>query len=147
MSDCPRCTPYCVAHNHKPEKKLGFLLIEFPVFGDYIVHVEEGKDFVAMGQKYKIEGIEDTDQTCDGLTVHKKGVGFSFIFFKPNPCFGNIAHEAYHAVRHMLRWSGCDLDNETVAYHLGYVVNCICSHLKKGKQPRVKGKFAKTRTK
>jgi hypothetical protein len=36
---------------------------------------------------------------------------------------GTIAHESWHAVRAMLEFCGAAIDNETVAYHLGFIVD------------------------
>jgi hypothetical protein len=38
---------------------------------------------------------------------------------------GTLAHEAWHAVRRMFRYAGAELENETVAYHLGHLVEKI----------------------
>jgi hypothetical protein len=44
---------------------------------------------------------------------------------KPNVTEGTIAHESWHAILNMLVRVGADLDNEVVAYHLGYLVDEI----------------------
>lgn len=38
---------------------------------------------------------------------------------------GTIAHEAWHVIHRMLKFCGAEIDNETVAYHLGYLVDKI----------------------
>lgn len=43
---------------------------------------------------------------------------------------GTIAHEAWHAVSHMLLKVGAKLDDEVVAYHLDFVVRFITEYVK-----------------
>jgi hypothetical protein len=112
-----------------------FCLVEFPVWSDYIIHVEIVKDIPEAARRYKIRGL-DEEFGADALTIKRYDMGMSMIFFKPHPTLGTIAHEAYHAVGQMFDWAGAKYDSETYAYHLGYTVNCICSFLKKGRAPR-----------
>lgn len=61
------------------------------------------------------------------LHVSAEG-GRSHLFFKiGNAPSGVIAHECWHAIRRMMvEWAGVeDLDNETVAYHLGWLVGKV----------------------
>ena len=46
----------------------------------------------------------------------------SMLVFHPFPSPGTVSHEAWHAVRQMMLNAGAELDNELVAYHLGYIV-------------------------
>ena len=55
----------------------------------------------------------------------------SIIAFSPFPSPGTIAHECWHAVRTMLLNADAELDNETVAYHLGHLVDKISDMLHK----------------
>jgi len=61
----------------------------------------------------------------EALTVHLCGEAFTYIFLRPDANAGTIAHEAWHAVHHLLEDSGVELDHECTAYHLGYLVNRI----------------------
>jgi hypothetical protein len=112
-----------------------FCLVEFPIFSDYIIHVEAGKDIPDLVRKYKIRGV-NLDERADGLTVKRDQMNMTMVFFKGRPDLGTIAHEAFHAVTQMFDWCGVKYDEETVAYHLGYTVNCICSFFRKGRAPR-----------
>jgi hypothetical protein len=51
--------------------------------------------------------------------------GVCHLFLPINVDAGTIAHEAYHAVRTMLRFVGSEKEEELVAYHLGYLVRAI----------------------
>src|SRR5579859_6803696 len=101
------------------------ITIEFPVFSDFIFHVEISKDFDKTIKKYpSIAHLSGDNDNCDAVTLHSGGL-VVFIFFHPNPSVGNIAHESWHALRHMFNTVGVELDSETVAYHLGFTVNSI----------------------
>jgi hypothetical protein len=99
--------------------------IEFPVFSDFIIHVETSNDFDKTLRKYPcIEHMQGNNENCDAMTCHGCGPVI-FIFLKPNASVGTIAHESWHAIRAMFKTLDIDLDSETVAYHLGYLVNQI----------------------
>lgn len=119
----------------KPTIDKDFCLVEFPVWSDYIIHAEVVKDIPEATRRYKIRGCNHLDHDADAVTI-KRDSNMTMIFFKHRPALGTIAHEAYHAICQMLEWAGAKQDEETVAYHLGYTVNCICSFLKKGRAPR-----------
>ena len=100
-------------------------ILEFPVFCGYEVHVEFTSDIAQSLLKYPpTRKIEMDDQTS-WLAVHNMDAPQSFIFLPYDAPAGSIAHEAWHVVRRMMEHAGVELDNETVAYHLGYLVNQI----------------------
>lgn len=103
-----------------------FTTIEFPVFFNYIVHVEVTSDLKKSMLKYPpTKDILMEDDCKDAITVHVCDASFSFIFLHYTASVGTIAHESWHAVKHMLEYMGVELDSETVAYHLGYMVDKI----------------------
>lgn len=100
-------------------------LVEFPVFSNYFVHVELFSDLKKTLAKYpQTKNIPEKEfENSDALTVHDLDGHFSFIFVKHNVSVGTIAHESWHAVNQMMNVMGVEIDSETVAYHLGYLVN------------------------
>ena len=98
--------------------------VEFPIFCDYIVHIEITSDMKKSLQKYKQTKSIETDDATGGLAVHTDG-SFSYIFLPYNTSVGDIAHEAWHVVKHMMDYVGVELDSETCAYHLGFLTNKI----------------------
>jgi len=102
--------------------------LEFPVFSKYTMHVEVTTDIQKSLAKYP-----ETEYAMDGeensnthaIAVHIANEPFTFIFLPYNVSVGTIAHEAWHAIRRMMEYMDVDLDNETVAYHLGYSVDKI----------------------
>jgi hypothetical protein len=104
-----------------------FHKIDLSVWG-YSVFVVFAKDFSAaakeLGLKHHTSDFIDTE----GATFHTTEQCESFLFFtsKNRVKFSTIAHECWHAVRRLLDYSGASLDNETVAYHLGFLVESVC---------------------
>jgi hypothetical protein len=102
-----------------------FIIINFPVFSDYCVHVEITSNLHKSISKYpacQSDG-DFCEEHSDALTIGTQEM--SFIFLKRHVDAGTIAHEACHAVRNLLDTMGVGPDSETHAYHVGYVVNKI----------------------
>lgn len=100
--------------------------IEFPVFSSYMVHVEVTSDLKKSMAKYPLTKVAVDDYgDGDGVAIHVDKEGFSFIFLRYNASVGDIAHESWHVVHRMMDFLGIELDHETAAYHLGYMVNKI----------------------
>ena len=93
--------------------------------GGYEVHIELSSDPEKALSKYPETKNAEWGAETDGIAIHCKDEGRSFVFLKHNASAGNVAHESWHVVRRMMNWLGVDLDNEAVAYHLGYLVNRI----------------------
>jgi hypothetical protein len=99
--------------------------INFHVFG-YAVFVVFSTDMAkSIRARYDQLLVSDTFQA---MHCREKGNPYSHLFFKIGDCSsGTVAHESWHVVRFMLNeWSGCEIDNESVAYHLGYLVDGVC---------------------
>lgn len=99
--------------------------VNFHVFG-YAVFVVFTTDMVKSitSRGYSRLNIEATFQA---MHCREAGYPYSHLFFQIGNCSnGTIAHEAWHVVRFMLAdWCNVGLDNENVAYHLGYLVDCV----------------------
>jgi hypothetical protein len=106
--------------------KSKFTTVEFPVFSDFIVHIEITSDIVKSIKKYPgvADLAEEADNEADAVTVYDNGQ-ICFIFLHHNVTVGTIAHEAFHVIEHMMKRFGVDLEGEAVAYHLGYLVDKI----------------------
>ena len=61
--------------------------------------------------------------------THFSSESGSILAFHPFPSPDTVAHECWHAVYRMLSNADADLDNETVAYFLGYLVDKISDML------------------
>jgi hypothetical protein len=81
-------------------------------------------------QKYPETKRIDMDDNTNAIAVHEDDGNFSFIFFPYDVSVGTIAHERWHVIRNMMKFVGIELDSETVAYHLGYMVNHIVKFIK-----------------
>jgi len=97
----------------------------FPIWSDYEVKIVFCEDLgKARKARYGTSGASD-----NATALHTQSVnGTSHLFFIIGNCpTGVVAHECWHAIKAMLiEWAGVsDLDNETVAYHLGYLVQKV----------------------
>lgn len=108
------------------------LIIKFPVFGDYAVSVEVAPHIEKAMERYRdtfhIEGYEE--DCTNALTVHHPEEGMSYVFLRPRASPGTVAHEAWHVLVHMWEGLGIELDHESMAYHLGYLVDKIDRYVK-----------------
>ena len=100
-------------------------VITFPVLCDYIVHVEVTTDMKATFKKYKTprEDWKEEYDNGNAFTSRAKSNPVTFIFVRPNVSTGTIAHECWHAVVNIFEYVGANIDNELMAYHLGYLTN------------------------
>ena len=99
--------------------------VEFPVFMDYVVHVELTSNIYKSMSHYPATKEIPNDGTTHAITVHAHDEPFTFVFLPYNVSIGTIAHESWHVIRRMMGYCDIELDSETVAYHLGYLVNKI----------------------
>ena len=101
--------------------------IRFPIFADFNVCVIVSRDVTRTGHRL---GVDLADASAAWVTsTEKPGRGWLVLGLKPSE--DTIAHEAAHAVRHILRYVGARPDDETYAYHLGYLVGRIHKFLAK----------------
>ena len=106
--------------------KTKFTTIEFPVFCHYAVHVEVTTDIIKSMEKYPAtKSFTKEPIDAEALSIHVLNEPVSFIFLSYNASVGVIAHESWHVVRKIMQHTGIAIDSETVAYHLGYLVDAI----------------------
>lgn len=95
--------------------------LEIPTL-KYDVYVVITNDFFKASQKLNHnEHDKEWYDEASAVALHSLHEGQSFVLFKPNASVEQIAHEMWHVVRRMLEWVGAGLENEIVAYHLGYL--------------------------
>ena len=110
----------------KPPKALIEHLYEipFPVLGQYTVTVAFTNDPLRTAERLKVE-LDSLGEHTTALTLPMPdGV---VMLFNLNPSVNSMTHESYHAVRRMFKWAGADIDNELIAYHLGYLMQKVVS--------------------
>lgn len=105
--------------------------IVFPVFSGYEVYVCISDDIVASRQKRDgYFGEKFTGGDALGLHSYPLGsTGISWLFFPIIVRPGTVAHESWHCIFRMMSWVGADIENEVVAYHLGYLVEKVTKAL------------------
>ena len=101
-----------------------FKIIKFPALSNYRVHVEITSSLKKSLAKYPATKAVEMDENTHGLAVHTDNA-FSYIFLPYHTSAGDIAHEAWHVIRQMMKYLGIELENESVAYHLGYLTDKI----------------------
>jgi hypothetical protein len=110
--------------------------IHFSVLSGYDIYIVITED-LEKSTKSRYPYSSHSLMGTDAITYRaESGDGHIFMqlktLYKPYYCAGILAHEAWHAVRDMLRYIGIGglreiesevpLENEIVAYHLGYTV-------------------------
>lgn len=96
----------------------------FPVLAHSEVRVEFTPDIEkSLKANRMTSDVSFEDEEACTIFFDDKNV--VFIFFRLHPTFGTIAHESWHAIRRLMEWAGIAIDSETVAYHLGYLVDQI----------------------
>lgn len=99
--------------------------VRFPALCNYLVHVEFTADIAKTLLKYPETRNVDMTSCTTGLAIHVRDDAHSFLFIYHKSNAGTIAHESWHVVRRMMEFADVDLENEVVAYHLGYLVNQV----------------------
>src|SRR5208337_1705817 len=96
--------------------------VKFLCWSDFKVHIIFSNDLAESRiARYDTAGVA-ADSSTEALFTRGAG-GYGHLFFKHDACARVIAHECWHAIWWMMMWAGVkDWDNETMAYHLGYLV-------------------------
>lgn len=102
--------------------------INFPVFG-YSIGVVFSTDVIRSIYDYHKNQHDLSDTAAAHVGITGSGRSHLFFDFKAEP--GIIAHESWHAVYRMFEYEGMKLDDEAVAYHLGYLVKEVLKAQKK----------------
>ena len=107
--------------------------IHFDVFG-FDVHFVETDDYEAAMDYLKLRdrgnGPKDT---TEAFTWNASSGDESYIFTGRKADISTIVHECWHAINHMLDFRGVGMENETVAYHLDYLVKRAMKFYRKEK--------------
>lgn len=104
--------------------------VPIPTFG-YRFEVVITNDIMQSIQK-RFPSYNDPDS--DAVHYKVRGKSISWLFYKNDISAGTIVHEAWHGVHAMLSYVGAGLDDEVVAYHLGYLVDFIVRDYNKWKE-------------
>ena len=95
--------------------------LTFPVFSKYKVTVIFTADIPKACAKLGMTATPDEA----AVTITEEGTKRAYAVFAMRPDADTVAHESYHVISAMLKWAGATPDEETVAYHLGYLVKHI----------------------
>jgi hypothetical protein len=116
----------------KKRGRKGWRMESFPIPTlQYIIHVVVTDDFPKAMKALDIRNNGRMENAgAITFTPAPNYDGESYIFIRKKGRSGErhgqlineIAHESWHVVRQMFRRAGAELENELVAYHLGYIV-------------------------
>ena len=98
-------------------------IVEFPVWAKHKVHVIFTK-CITDSKKARYKKLEDLENARAIHIISDDGHSH-LIFHIDLTDEGVIAHESWHCIRAMLYEYDAELDNETVAYHLQYLVERV----------------------
>jgi hypothetical protein len=103
--------------------------VDFAVWR-YIVYVVFTSDLQAAADELDL-GDHGLNENTEAAAVHLEDASATYLLLNPNADSGTVAHESWHAIRRMLTYCGAEIENETVAYHLGFLVGAVAKFQKK----------------
>jgi hypothetical protein len=103
--------------------------IDFSVWR-YLVNIIFTKNLQSAADELGL-GNHGLNDNTEAAAVHEENSSVTHLFFHPDADESTIAHESWHAIRRMLTYCGAEIENETVAYHLGFLVGAITKMKKK----------------
>lgn len=104
--------------------KLRKLRVHFPAWRCYV------QVLLTPNVTETLQEFGAVDPDAEAVTQYALNGAGSRIILPLKPSAEVVAHEAWHAINHILEFSGAQKDNETVAYHLGYLVGKIDAFVK-----------------
>jgi len=105
----------------------------FPVLNNYTVRVIVSDKLANAVSKYPglKEFAEDySDKEARVFTCESH---HCYMFLPTDACVRTIVHECWHVMKAMMVYVGIKLDQETVAYHLGYLTQKVYDFVNKTK--------------
>ena len=101
------------------------MTIKLPAW-EYDVHVILSDDVSASHDRIiKKLGGNARGAGADGWCIGNRDACECWLVFGFDPSNSTVAHECWHAIHRMFRYAGAELENEAVAYHLGYLVRRV----------------------
>lgn len=117
--------------------------VEFTPFEYVFIIIYTDNLETSRNKDNDILGIFKGNLSCvDGMHCHNPDYPDSYIYITPTSSVGTISHEVFHGVWRMMEWIGAQLDNEIVAYNLGYGVDQVLKF-----KNRIDGKKSRKRRK
>lgn len=95
--------------------------IPIPIY-NYRIYVVVTNDVSrSLTKWYSKIGQENTDDTGAAFHLYLHGTPECTLILPRRADIGTVVHECWHAVHRMFKWVDIPVENETVAYTLGYV--------------------------
>lgn len=106
----------------KPRLRIKKREVEFSIFSGYTVYIIATNDIARAALRFKQTKNTDIGTDTQAICVHEVDNGITYMFLPFTSDAGDVAHECWHVVKRMLEYVGAELENEVVAYHLGFLV-------------------------
>jgi len=100
------------------------MLAEYRVFIVFTDDISASVDYLADRDNFNVLSAERMTD-CVACHLHPESRGHSYIIFTPKTYAGSIAHECWHMIYNLMDFTGIKLEDEFVAYHLGYAVQKV----------------------
>jgi hypothetical protein len=110
--------------------------IHFPGLNDYTVHIEICEDIFKAMQKYPPTANHWHPEGTDACTMISKKQNMAYVFLPIDVRAGTLAHEIWHVVRDMFIAIEATLEDELIAYHLGYLVDETTELIRRAKNAK-----------
>jgi hypothetical protein len=94
--------------------------VVFHGFRDFTVHIIFARDVERTGRR-----LGGDTSGSDAAYVYAAGGRAGWLILPLNPSESLVAHEAAHAVRHVMDSAGALIDDEVFAHHLDFLVHRI----------------------
>jgi len=97
----------------------------FPVFSNWKLLVIFTNNMAKTLRKYPQTRCIEKESGDYALTVNVPKEDLTFVVLPHDCCLRTVAHEAFHAMEHILGAHDISLSGEIGAYHMGYLVREI----------------------
>jgi hypothetical protein len=103
--------------------------VDFSVWR-YLINVVFTKNLQGAADELGL-GNHGLNDNTEAAAIHEEESAVTHVLLHPDADEAAVAHESWHAIRRMLTYCGAETENETVAYHLGFLVGAITKMKKK----------------
>lgn len=106
--------------------------IEFTIF-DYNISIVVTDDIVKSrnNRSHLLGSLYHDHGGTKGLHSCNEDISGAYLFFNRDTTHEIIAHESFHAVYRMFKWIGAEIEEELMAYYLGYTVQQVTDFIYK----------------
>jgi hypothetical protein len=112
--------------------KISLPLYGYQIFVIFTDSLKASADKLA--RENEIVKNHEIDDACVGFHIRAPNQSYSFIVLPFRAPIKTIVHEVYHCLCSLMIWIEAKHEEEVVAYHLGYITQCIVDAQKKARK-------------